>query len=43
MKRTISLWLGLLAFALLPAFAQTPAPPPALPPMSGPPAKSTAT
>jgi tetratricopeptide (TPR) repeat protein len=25
MKRTISLWLGLLAFALLPAFAQTPA------------------
>ncbi len=26
MKRTISLWLGLLAFALLPALAQTPAP-----------------
>ena len=26
MKRTISLWLGLLAFALLPAFAQAPAP-----------------
>jgi tetratricopeptide (TPR) repeat protein len=26
MKRTIPLWLGLLAFALLPAFAQTPAP-----------------
>jgi tetratricopeptide (TPR) repeat protein len=26
MKRTISLWLGLLAFAFLPAFAQTPAP-----------------
>ncbi|MGB8261037.1 MAG: tetratricopeptide repeat protein [Terracidiphilus sp.] len=26
MKRTISLWLGLLAFALLPAMAQTPAP-----------------
>jgi tetratricopeptide (TPR) repeat protein len=25
MKRTISLWLGLLAFALLPALAQTPA------------------
>src|SRR5271157_807220 len=25
MKRTISLWLGLLAFALLPAIAQTPA------------------
>jgi tetratricopeptide (TPR) repeat protein len=25
MKRTISLWLGLLAFAFLPAFAQTPA------------------
>ena len=24
MKRNISLWLGLLAFALLPAFAQTP-------------------
>ncbi|MGA3009568.1 MAG: hypothetical protein ABSD72_04840 [Terracidiphilus sp.] len=30
MKRTISLWLGLLAFALLPALAQTPAAPPAL-------------
>jgi len=28
MKRTISLWLGLLAFALLPALAQTPAPAP---------------
>ncbi len=28
MKRTISLWLGLLAFGLLPAFAQTPAPAP---------------
>ena len=27
MKRTISLWLGLLAFALLPALAQTPAAP----------------
>ena len=27
MKRTISLWLGLLAFALLPVFAQAPAPP----------------
>ena len=27
MKRNISLWLGLLAFALLPAFAQTPAGP----------------
>jgi tetratricopeptide (TPR) repeat protein len=26
MKRTISLWLGLLAFAVLPALAQTPAP-----------------
>jgi tetratricopeptide (TPR) repeat protein len=26
MKRTISLWLGLLAFALLPAIAQAPAP-----------------
>jgi len=26
MKRTISLWLGLLAFALLPALAQAPAP-----------------
>ncbi len=26
MKRTITLWLGLLAFALLPALAQTPAP-----------------
>ncbi len=26
MKRTISLWLGLVAFALLPALAQTPAP-----------------
>jgi len=26
MKRTISLWLGLVAIALLPAFAQTPAP-----------------
>jgi tetratricopeptide (TPR) repeat protein len=26
MKRTIPLWLGLLAFALLPALAQTPAP-----------------
>ena len=26
MKRTISLWMGLLAFALLPALAQTPAP-----------------
>ena len=24
MKRNISLWLGLLAFALLPAIAQTP-------------------
>ncbi len=24
MKRSFSLWLGLLAFALLPAFAQTP-------------------
>ena len=30
MKRTISLWLGLLAFALLPALAQTPAAPTAL-------------
>ena len=30
MKRTISLWPGLLAFALLPAIAQTPAPTPAL-------------
>ena len=30
MKRTISLWLGLLAFALLPALAQTPAPSTAL-------------
>jgi tetratricopeptide (TPR) repeat protein len=29
MKRTISLWLGLLAFAVFPAFAQTPATPPA--------------
>lgn len=28
MKRTISLWLGLLAFALLPVLAQTPAPAP---------------
>jgi tetratricopeptide (TPR) repeat protein len=27
MKRTISLWLGILAFALLPALAQTPAAP----------------
>src|ERR1035437_1926294 len=27
MKRTISLWLGLLAFALVPVFAQTPAAP----------------
>ena len=27
MKRTISLWLGLLAFALIPVFAQTPAAP----------------
>lgn len=27
MKRSISLWLGLLAFALLPAFAQTPTKP----------------
>jgi tetratricopeptide (TPR) repeat protein len=26
MKRNLSLWLGLLAFALLPVFAQTPAP-----------------
>jgi tetratricopeptide (TPR) repeat protein len=26
MKRTISIWTGLLAFTLLPAFAQTPAP-----------------
>ena len=26
MKRTISLWLGLLAFALVPALAQQPAP-----------------
>ena len=30
MKRTISLWLGLLAFALIPALAQTPAAPTAL-------------
>ncbi len=30
MKRTISLWLGLLAFALLPALAQTPTAPTAL-------------
>ena len=29
MKRTISLWLGLLAFAVMPALAQTPAPAPA--------------
>ena len=28
MKRNLSLWLGLLGLALLPAFAQTPAPPP---------------
>lgn len=28
MKRTISLWLGLLAFALMPMLAQTPAPTP---------------
>ena len=27
MKRTISLWLGLLAFSLLPALAQTPTAP----------------
>ncbi|MGA3048114.1 MAG: tetratricopeptide repeat protein [Terracidiphilus sp.] len=27
MKRTFSLWLGLLAFSLLPALSQTPAPP----------------
>lgn len=27
MKRTVSLWLGLLGFAILPAFAQTPASP----------------
>jgi len=27
MKRTISLWMGLLAFALIPAFAQTPTAP----------------
>ena len=26
MKRTISLWIGLLALAALPALAQTPAP-----------------
>ncbi len=26
MKRTISLWIGLLAIAVLPALAQTPAP-----------------
>ena len=31
MKRNISLWLGLLALALLPAFAQTPTPAPAGP------------
>jgi hypothetical protein len=29
MKRTISLWIGLLAFAVMPALAQTPAPAPA--------------
>jgi tetratricopeptide (TPR) repeat protein len=36
MKRTISLWLGLLAFALLPALAQTPAAPTAPTALKGP-------
>jgi len=38
MKRTISLWLGLLAFALMPVFAQAPATPatPANPVIKGP-------
>jgi tetratricopeptide (TPR) repeat protein len=36
MKRTIPLWLGLLAFALLPAFAQTTPTAPAAPAIKGP-------
>jgi tetratricopeptide (TPR) repeat protein len=36
MKRTISLWVGLLAFALLPALAQTPAAAPAQTPTPAP-------
>ena len=36
MKRNLSLGLGLLAFALLPALAQTPAPAPAAPEIKGP-------